>query len=401
MPLTEQGIKAARAEGKPKKLTDANGLFLLVSPSGLKSWRWKYRFNGKEGLKVLGRYPETTLRKAREMRAALDKARREGKDPSGRSDVEVEAGSTFEEVARRWHTMNLSRWREKHASVILAHLKRDVFPAIGKKPPSEVKAKQVLDLLRKVEARGAVDQAHRLHQRINAIFAFAIGEGLAETNPAPMVKDALTPVTTGRYPALRTIEDARALLAAVDEYPADEVTKLASRFLAVTAARSEAVRYAEWGEIEWERKQWRIPGAHMKGQRGQRADPNFEFVVPLSDEGVAILEAVKPHTGNAKLLFGGIRNRDKPMSDATISALYRRLPAFAGRHVPHGWRSTFSTIMNEWALEHGRPGDREVIDLMLAHVRGGVEGIYNRAAHMPRRRELAEIWSKMLLGDEP
>lgn len=396
MPLTEATIKAAKAEDKPYKLSDANGLFLLVAPSGLKSWRWKYRFGGKEGLKVLGRYPEVTLRKARETRAALDAKRRQGIDPSGKAP-EGER-KTFEEVARSWHAKNLSRWREKHGKVILWHLERDVFPTLGKKVVGEIKPKQVLDVLRAVEARGAIDQAHRLHQRIEAVFAFAIGEALAELNPATMIKDALEPVTTGRYPALRTIEEARALLAAVDEYPADRVTQIASRFLAVTAARSEAVRYAEWGEIEWERRQWRIPGAHMKGQRGQRADPNFEFVVPLTDEGVAVLEEAKAITGNAKLIFGGTRDRDKPMSDATISMLYRRLPEFAGRHVPHGWRSTFSTIMNEWALEHGKPGDREVIDLMLAHVRGGVEGIYNRAAHMGRRKELAEIWSKMLLG---
>lgn len=399
MPLTETQIKAAKAdEGKPKKLADAHGLFLLVSPSGLKSWRWKYRFGGKEGLKVLGRYPEMSLRKARDTRAVLDAQRRAGKDPSGKTVVD--AGSSFEEVATSWHKKNESRWREKHAKVILAQIKADVFPAIGKKQIGEVKPKQVLDLLRKVEARGAIDQAHRLHQRIQAIFAFAIGEGKAEMNPATMVKEALSPVVIGRYPALRSIEDARALIAAMDEGPAEPVTKLASKFLAVTAARSEAMRYAEWGEIEWERRQWRIPGAHMKGQRGQRADPNFEFVIPLSDEGVAILKEVQAITGNQRLIFGGMRDRDKPMSDATLSATYRRLPAFAGRHVPHGWRSTFSTVMNEWALEHGKPGDREVIDLMLAHVRQGVEGIYNRSAHMGRRRELGAIWAKMLLGDE-
>lgn len=399
MPLTEQQIKAAKAEDKPKKLSDAHGLFLLVSPSGLKSWRWKYRFDGKEGLKVLGRYPEMTLRKARETRAVLDAARRAGKDPSGKAPESKR--ETFEEVARRWHATNISRWNEKHGKIILSHLVRDIFPAIGKRPIGEVKPKQVLDALRAIEDRGAIDQAHRLCQRVESVFAFAIGEDLAELNPATMIREALKPVVIGHHPALTMLEDARALIAAVDAYPgADPVTQLASKFLAVTAARSEAMRYAAWGEIEWERKQWRIPAAHMKGRKAQRSNAKFEFVIPLAEEALAILEAVKPYTGNHRIVFGGQRNREKPMSDATISALYRRIPEFAGRHVPHGWRSTFSTLMNEWAREHGRPGDREIIDLMLAHERKGTEGIYNRADHMPRRRELSEIWSKMLLGEE-
>lgn len=398
MPLTDTQIRNAKAEGRPRKLSDGHGLYLLVSPSGLKSWRWKYRFGGKEGLKVLGRYPDMGLREARAKRDDMDRARRSGKDPAAKAQpVKAE---TFEEVALRWHRQNAPRWRPKHASVVLAHLKRDVFPLIGKKPIGEVKAREVLQLLRAVEDRGAIDQAHRLRQRIDAVFAMAIGEDLAETNPASMVGSALKPVVIGRYPALRKLDDARALILAVEEGPGDPVTKLASRFLAVTAARSEAMRYAEWGEIEAGRKQWRIPGAHMKGRKAQRENPDYEFLIPLPDEALAILEAVKAHTGNYRLIFGGTRDRNKPMSDATISAMYRRLPAFAGRHVPHGWRSTFSTIMNEWALEHGRPGDREVIDLMLAHERGGVEGIYNRALHLGRRRELAEIWARMLLGRE-
>lgn len=395
--LTDKEVRAAKPESKPRKLFDAHGLHLLISTTGHKSWRWKYRFGGKEQLKVLGTYPEMGLRDARAARAAYEQMRRAGIDPSSRAATESK--ESFEQTATRWHQQNLSRWKEKHGAVILSHLKRDVFPLIGNKVTGNVTARDVLQLLKRVEARGAIDQAHRLRQRLDAIFALAIGEGLAETNPAAAVSKALSPVVIGRYPALRRLDDARALIAAVDAYPADEVTKLASKFLAVTAARSEAVRYAEWGEIEWARRQWRIPGDHMKGRRQQRADPNFEFVIPLPDQALAILKAVQEHTGKQPLIFGGARDRRKPMSDATISALYRRLPEFAGRHVPHGWRSTFSTIMNEWALEHGKAGDREVIDLMLAHVRGGVEGIYNRAAHMGRRRELAEIWAAMLLGD--
>jgi len=396
--LTEVRIRSAKPEAKPYKLTDGHGLFLLVGPSGLKSWRWKYRFNGKEGLKVLGRYPELGLREARAMRAELDFARRKGFNPSGKKAVDEVV--TFQEVAMRWHKQRSKIWKPRHAKDVLRQIQADVFPALGAKSVKDITAKHVLALLRKVEERGAIDRAHRHKQRIEEIFALAISEELVAANPATALgKRALSPVIIRRHPAVTTLEDARALLLAVEDGPATVVVKLATRFMAVTALRSEAIRYAEWTEIEGD--VWRIPAKHMKLKKAQQEDPSYEFLVPLPPQAKAILEAVKPFTGNQRLIFGGTRDPNKPMSDSTLSMAIRRLPGWGGRHVPHGWRSTFSTIMNEWASERGRPGDREVIDLMLAHLRGGVEGRYNRSEHLPRRRELAAIWAAMLLDGLP
>lgn len=404
--LTDTQAKNAKAIGKPVKLADAHGLYLFVTPGGVKSWRWKYRFDGREKVLVIGRYPELGIKDARGVRDEADKIRRGGHDPafakaSAKAHAAANRLGTFESVAREWHTNQAKRWRPKYAAQILRSLVNDVFPAIGNRPIGQVTAPDVLAVLRAIEARGAHDQAHRIRQRIEYIFAMAIGMGLAELNPATMVGKALAPAVIGRYPALRTIERARALIEASEAAAGNPVIKLANRFIAVTAARSEAVRYGEWSELEklgTDAAQWRIPGEHMKGQREQRDDPDFEFIVPLPAQAQEIVDAVKPLTGNAPLIFGGIRDPRRPMSDSTLSAMYRRLPAFAGQHVPHGWRSTFSTVMNEWADEQGRPGDRAIIDLMLAHKPGGVEGIYNRAAYMPRRRELADIWADMLLG---
>lgn len=407
--LTDTQAKNAKGRAKPYKLTDSHGLFLYVATSGLRSWRWKYRFDGKEKKLTLGRYPEIGIGEARRLRDEANKLRRAGQDPAfTRAEAKLMAAAdrleTFEAVAKRWHEQQKRRWRSKHAANILRSLENDVFPAIGRRPIGQIKAPAVLALLREVEKRGAHDQAHRLRQRIDAIFAAAIGMGLAESNPAAMVGKALAPVILGRHPALRSIEDARALIIASEAAAGNPVMKLANRFIAITAARSEAVRHAEWPELEGlggEAPLWRIPGAHMKGQREQRSDPDFEFIVPLVPQALDVIEAVRPLTGNAPLLFAGVRHHRRPMSDSTLSALYRRLPAFAGRHVPHGWRSTFSTVMNEWADKQGRPGDRAIIDLMLAHKPKGVEGIYNRAAYMPRRRELAAIWANMLLDGLP
>lgn len=399
--LSDIQCKSAKARAKAYKLADSHGLYLFVTPSGVKSWRWKYRFEGREKLIVFGRYPEISVKAARSARDASDGLRRAGTDPASSKEDASEA--TFEAIATRWCAQQKARWRPKHAGNVLRSLQREVFPAIGKKQIGDVTASAVLTLLRKIEARGAIDQAHRLRQRIDAVFAVAIGMGVAQINPAAMVGKALSPIVVGRYPALRTLDDARALLLAAEAAPGNPVMKLAGRFMAVTAARSEAVRYAKWPEIERgeARSQWRIPGAHMKGDRASRGDPDYEFIVPMATQALEIIDAASALNGNAPLIFGGPRDPRKPMSDSTISAMYRRLPQFSGRHVPHGWRSTFSTIMNEWAQEQGRPGDSAVIDMMLAHVRPGVEGIYNRAAYMPRRRELAQIWADMLLDGLP
>jgi Arm DNA-binding domain len=407
--LTDSQAKNAKPRAVGYKLADSHGLYLFITPKGMKSWRWKYRFDGKEKVLGLGRYPEIGIKDARRLRDDFDRGRRAGTDPGhakadARTAAAVSRLDTFEALAREWHRNQSARWRPKHAAAILRSLVNDVFPAIGARQIGTIKAPAVLELLRAVEQRGANDQAHRLRQRIDAIFAMAIGMGLAQINPAAMVGKALAPAIIGHYPALRTIERARALITASEAVPGNPITKLANRMIAVTAARSEAVRYAEWAELEGlgtDKAQWRVPGEHMKGQREQRKDPEFEFIIPIVNHAADIIEAVKALNGNAKLIFAGVRDPRKPLSDSTLSILYRRLPEFAGQHVPHGWRSTFSTVMNEWADANGRPGDRQIIDLMLAHKPQGVESIYNRAAYMPRRRELAQIWADMLLGGLP
>lgn len=411
--LNDTQCRNAKPRDRAYKMADSHGLFLYVSPTGFRSWRWKYRIDvggkTKEKQMVLGAYPAVSIREARALRDDARDVLASGRDPAlkrvqEKAQAAVDRAVTFETVARQWLEQQRPRWREKTYKTAKAALENDAFPILGESPIRDVTAPMVLAALRTVEARKAFDQAHRLRQRIDAIFAMAIGSGIAETNPAAMVGKALQPIPSGSYRALRTIGEARSLLIETEIGPFNAITKLASRFLAVTAARSEAVRFAEWSELERladpAAAQWRIPGAHMKGQREQRADPNFEFIVPLPQGAVDVIEAVRAINGNAPLVFGSVRDPRRPMSDGTISKMYRE-QGYGKRHVPHGWRSTFSTIMNEWADEHGRPGDRAIIDLMLAHKPQGVEAIYNRAAYMTRRRELATIWADMLLDGLP
>lgn len=218
------------------------------------------------------------------------------------------------------------------------------------------------------------------------------------------MKGALSPVPKGRQPSLGTVAQARALLLACEAAPGFALTKLASRLLALTAVRPGVIRFATWGEfedLESKAPLWRIPAERMKLQQDRKQGDQFEFLVPLSRQAVEVISAADRVSGGGPLLFPGTRHAHRPMSENAIGYAYNRLPGYSGRHVPHGWRSTFSTIMNERALAMDRPGDRAVIDLMLAHLPSGVEGAYNRAAYLPRRRELAQEWADLLMEGMP
>jgi integrase len=379
-----------------------------VTPTGFKSWRMKFRVDGKEKRLTFGSYPEVKLLDAREMRDEALKAKRQGLDPAiARRQAKAvkarAAADTFETIARQWHARKLPTWSKRHGENVLKSLQDEAFPLIGTLPIRSVTAPLVLEVLAPVEQRGAVDQAHRLRQRMSDVFVFAIASGLAETDPASMVRKALAPVVKCNYPALRTVEDSRALLLECETQAGFPLTKLASRLMALTSARSEPLRYAEPHEfeaLESSEPIWRIPAAKMKLGIAQRQQEAFEFIVPLAPASVEIVRLAIALTRGAPYLFPSLRHSHRAMSENALSVAYRRT-SFAGRHVPHGWRSTFSTIMNERAERLGRPGDRAIIDLMLAHKPEGVEAIYNRAAFMPRRRELAQEWAELLLQGLP
>lgn len=407
--LTDLACRRAAASAKPVKMTDAHGLYLYVLPSGYKSWRWKYRFAGKEKLLTLGSYPSVSLAEARALRSDAARLLADGKDPAiGKRQHSVgraaNVESTFEIVARDWMTSQTPIWSERHAALVKSSLEKDVFPQIGHLPIDTITTPMIVQLLRPIEARGAVETAHRTRQRLSEIFSRAIGSGLAIVDPAAVAGRALAPIKRGRFPAVRTIEAAREVLRKVEEQPGHPLTKLGSRLLALTAVRSAVLRTttaAEFEGLDGPSPIWRIPAAKMKLAVQQKQDDAFEFIVPLSRQAVETLRVAMAFSGKAPLIFRSVRHPRRAISDSTISKAYRDA-GFAGVHVPHGWRSTFSTVMNERALDAQDAryaGDRAIIDLMLAHVPDGVEAAYNRAAYMPRRRQLAQEWADLLTQD--
>ena len=413
--LTNAAVKAARFGASPYKLTDERGLHLYVTPSQRKTWRLRFRWQGREQLLTIGQWPEISLDAARARAAAAHEQLGRGVDPRTAPTV-----ITFERAARAWHAQQLAGWTAVHAADVLASLVADVFPAIGAEELGDIDAPAVLRIVRAIEQRGAIQTARRVRQRISDVFALAVSEGWAQADPAAIVGRALTRAPAARHhAALTTIEDAKALLAAAELVDAGDVVKLASRFLALTAVRLAAVRGARWDEIEdldGPAPVWRVPAARVKLAAAKKLDEANDHLVPLAPAAVAVLRAARAlnmrrgdanmHDEHANsqdaggLIFPGRCGR-APIGEGTINALYGRT-RFGGRHVAHGWRATFSTVMNE-----RRPDDRWIIDRALGHVlkredekgrieTAKVEGAYNRSQHLEPRRRVLEEWAAIL-----
>ncbi len=411
--LTDLEVRRAKGAEKPVKLFDSGGLFLLVSPSGHRSWRLKYRFAKREKLLTFGGYPQLSLSAARDARDEAKKALSAGRDPGVEKKQAVaaralSADNSFESCARAWHELNKPRWSNVHACNVIDSLEQDLFPEFGKMAIKDVTEAILLDALRKVENRGAIETAHRIRQRASEVFAYAAAGGMRTGDPASMIKSLLKPKPKqGHQPALIKLHEVRQLIEDIEAERASPITKLANRLIALTSVRSSVQRQCKWPELEdldGDEPIWRVPASTMKLLLKRKDDNSFEQIVPLSRQAVETIKAVRPLTGHLPYLFPNDRHAHHPMSENAVRALIIRAAegAYKHRHCPHGYRTSFSTIMNEWRRREGRPDDREVINLMLAHVsEDKVEGAYNRAAHMGRRRELAQIWADMILADAP
>lgn len=401
--LSNATVKAARARARPYKIFDERGLHLHVAPSGRLTWRVKYRWQGREQLLTIGCYPDVSLTDARVQCDAVHGALKRGAKPCRSAPARA---ITFAEAAGHWIALQAPGWTAVHAADVESSLARDVFPAIGALELRAIAARDVLALLREVEGRGALETARRLRQRIAGVFALGRSEGWCEDthDPAAPVAGALRPILSrGRQPAIVDVAELVQLGADVDALVAPMAAKLASRFLALTAARFDAVRGARWGEIDdldGPAPVWRVPAARVKLRAAKKRLAENDHLVPLSAAAVAVLRAARANMhscdANMHLIFTTV-SAGKMIAEGALRALYDRA-GYAGRHVPHGWRAAFSTIMNE-----RRPGDRVAIDRALGHALRGedgkaakVEGAYNRAVHLDLRRELLEEWGALI-----
>ncbi|HEX5362386.1 MAG TPA: integrase arm-type DNA-binding domain-containing protein [Fluviicoccus sp.] len=386
MALSDSACRNAKADGKQKKLSDGGGMYLLVLPTGGKSWRLGYRFDGKQKAISLGPYPAVSLAEARAKREAAKKLLAAGKDPNIKS--EPAQSDTFESFARRWHDNEKGGWVQAHAERVLSRMERDVFPEIGAKAITAIEAPDILALLRKVEDRGALDISKRLRQSIGAVFRFAIAEGKAKHNPAADVGDALKPKPKVKHFASLKAGEIPDLLARIDAYDGEAQTRLALLLTLHTFVRTSEARFAAWPEFEdldGPAPLWRIPGSRMKMGR--------EHLVPLTPQVVDILRELRALNGG-HYLFPGAGGRGVMSQNTMIFALYRM--GYHSKLTVHGFRSMASTILNEAHF------NRDWIERQLAHAEDDeVRGAYNAAEWLPGRREMMKWWSDYLTTARP
>jgi integrase len=384
MALTDTAIRAAKPTEKQQKLFDGNGLFLLVTPSGTKSWRLKYRFQGKEKLISLGSYPLVSLKEARERTTAARKTLEGGIDPSElRKKEKRVAQNTFELVAREWHEMQSAKWSKSYAAQVMHNLNRNVFPFIGSKPINEVTAPELLTLLRKVEARGVIGTAHAIKNNCSGIMRYAIATGRAERDPAADLRGALAPNIKKHRPALTAPDAVGNLMHAIYNYQGSLVLRSALQLLALTFCRSIEIREAEWKEFDFEDKLWRIPAERMKMKR--------DHLVPLSKQMLAVLEKLRTYSGGGQYVFPSYQSETKPFGRTALQRALRIMGFEQEEMCPHGFRSMASTLLNELGY------NADWIERQLAHVpHGQVRGIYNRAEYLPERRRMMQEWADYL-----
>ncbi|MEM6494268.1 MAG: integrase arm-type DNA-binding domain-containing protein, partial [Pseudomonadota bacterium] len=377
--LTDLQCRNAKPGEKEIKLFDQHGLYLSVRPTGYKSWKMKTRFGGKVIKLTFGPYPEVKITEAREKMWAARGRIRDGVDP--RRKEAVTKTLSFQAAARQWLALKKDSWRPKHYIEVKRRIEDNLIPAIGPLPVSKIKPKELLKVLTTVQDRGAIEVAHRLRGYASNIFEMAIAQGEAEIDPAASIAKALKPKRSRKYPAIVEIDRCRAFLRRFEAQPAFPGVKLASRLMALTAARSNNVRLAQAHEFEMlgtPEAVWRIPASKLKLPLAESQSEEFDFVVPLARQTQELIKLAIREAGEKPYLFSSIRYSHRPLSDMAISKPYGVVPGFEGRHVPHGWRSSFSSIMNQRAADEGRQGEREIIDLMLAHRPAGVEATYNR-----------------------
>ena len=395
LPLSDVQVRNAKPQAKLFTLSDGGGLFLAVLPTGGKSWRFKYNFQGKEKRLVFGLYPDVSLVQARKLREDARAMVANGIDPDKKrkqDEAEIQAQTeaalnTFEKVAREWHTRHLVGWSAGHAARVLSRMERFLFPAFGAVPIAEIRPPVIRDVLHQVEDRGHHDTAHILRQYCEAVFTYAVASDLTERNVAADLRGTLAPCRTKSRPAIIDPKGVGELLRAIDGYTGSPVTLAALKLSAILFVRPGELRQMEWSEIDLDAldgSRWSIPAEKMK----MRAP----HVVPLPRQAVAILADVRLLTGAGKYVFPSARGPARPMSNMTINAALRRLGYEQGEHCAHGFRAMASTLLNE-----SGQWPRDVIELQLAHQeRNKVRAAYNRAEHLPERRKMMQWWSDRL-----
>ena len=402
-------IKAIRSGDMRKRLSDGDGLFLLLFPNGgAHGWRFDYTYQTRRKLISLGTYPDTSLALARRKAEAARALVAEGLDPSAERKAERkrhleartegarrEAGlppsDSFEAVAREWFKVRRSGWSKSYADKMMARFESDVFPWLGKTPIAKVTGPMLLAVCRRIEDRGVIETAHRALQDSSQVFAYAMATDKIDRNPAAKLKTVLRQPEPKNFAAITDPARFGQLLLACDKYKATPVVRAALKLAPMLLLRPGELRFAEWPEIDLDAALWTVPAARMKREVREKL-LGAPHLVPLPRQAVAALRELHELTGHAKMVFRGERHHDRAMSDNTINAALRAMGFSQDEVTGHGFRATARTMLHE------RLGfSPDIIEAQLAHsVRDNLGRAYNRTEFTEQRRAMLQAWADYL-----
>lgn len=389
MALTAMAVKQAKPKDKPYKLSDSKGMYLLINPKGAKYWRLKYRYGGKEKTLALGVYPDISLEKAREQRDDAKRLLYDHIDPGVTKRLKKLAVyeheiNSFEILAREWFETRMTDKSESHQSRTWNALKNDLFPPLGNRPISQITAPELLMALRKIEARGAIETAHRAKQTAGQIFRYAIITGRAERDPSADLKGALKNPVKKHLAAITEPKEVGKLMVAIEGFRGTPSVKTALLLSPLLFARPGEIRHMEWKEVSWEENRWEIPAEKMKMKQ--------PHVVPLAKQAISLLEEQHRLTGRGKFVFPSARGASRPLSENGVRTALRTLGYDNDTMTPHGFRAMARTILDE-VLNYRV----DWIEHQLAHaVRDANGRAYNRTAHLQGRAEMMQDWADYL-----
>ncbi len=392
MKLSDTAVRKAKPEEKPYKLADGGGMYLEVMPNGSKYWRLKYRFEGKEKRLALGVYPAITLADARGRRDEARKQLAHEIDPGAaklaKKAAKLElAANSFEIIGREWFVKHSPNWKENHSSKIIARLEKDVFPWIGERPIGEITAPVLLTVVRKIEARGALETAHRALACCGQVFRYAVATGRAERDPTGDLRGALPPVKKEKhFAAITDTKKVGELLRDIEGYQGSYIVKGAFKLSPMLFVRPGELRKMEWIELDLDKAEWIIPADKMK--------MGVSHIVPLCKQAIEILHDMQPLTGHSKYVFHGERDHDRPMSDNAIRSALRRMGWANDEMTPHGFRAMASTILDNMGYK------QEWLERQLAHEEPNkIKAAYKREAwrmYLPERTAMMQAWADYL-----
>jgi integrase len=380
--LSDKAIAAAKPQAKPYKLADGQGLYLFITPAGSKSWRLKYRLAGKEYRLTFGLYPQVRAPQARALAAEAREKLAKGIDPAPKKH-----GESFQEVAEVWLAKVRPSLAESTYEKNETFLRANVFPWLGSKHVGEIRAPDILACVRRIDARGAGDVARRTHNLIGRVLRYGVSHGLCQRDASRDIelRDALAPRVTRHHSAQVDPKAVGELLRAIAGYKGSFIVRGALQLAPLLFIRPGELRAMAWGEIDFEKAELRIPASRMKMKEAH--------VVPLAPQALAILRELHPLTGSGRFVFPSERTAERPMSENTINAALRRLGYSAEEQTGHGFRTIASTLLHELGFPHA------VIESQLAHAeRNKVSAAYNRATHLPERRQMMAAWAEYLDG---